>query len=67
MTIFKFKEGAKAEIGSEDPFYALSFGGYLKPEDVLEDPIQAQEVKKAVKLVQNFIQACQDNEIIEEC
>ncbi len=67
MTLFKFKPNAKAEIGSEDPLYALTFGGYLKPEGLLEDKELALEVKKAARLVQDFIQACQDNEIIEEC
>ena len=66
MNSFKFKENAKAEIGTEDPFYALSNGGYLKPESVLEDREQAKAVSDAVQLIQNFIDACYEFEVIEE-
>lgn len=66
MTIFKFKENAKAEIGTEDPFYALSNGGYLNPSSVLADEAQAKEVSYAVQLVQDFIDACFESEVIEE-
>lgn len=63
---FKFKDGASAEIGSEDPFYALSMGGYLKPASVLADEKQAEAVEDAVNLVQAFIDACYEEEVIEE-
>lgn len=64
---FKFKENAKAEIGSEDPFYALTKGGYLKPESLLADVDQIQAVQAAANLVEAFIDACYEQEIIEEC
>lgn len=63
---FKFKEDAKAEIGSEDPFYALTKGGYLKPESILADPKQANAVQDAADLVEAFIDACYEEEVIEE-
>ena len=65
--MFKFKEGAKQEIGSEDVWYALTDGGYLKPEVVIDDEKQLQELQEAIKLVRSFIQQCYDDEVIEEC
>jgi hypothetical protein len=63
---FKFKQGAKAEIGTEDPWYALTDGGYLRPEDVLSDQSQIEELTRAVKLVKQFIDQCYETGIIEE-
>lgn len=63
---FKFKKNAKAEIGTEDPFYALTKGGYLKPESVLADAEQVKEVQDAADLVEAFIDACYEAEVIEE-
>jgi hypothetical protein len=63
---FRFKENATAEIGSENPFYALTDGGYLDPEDVLADQEQAKQVQQAVKVVKAFIDACFAEGVIEE-
>ena len=64
---FKFKENAQAEIGSEEPWYALTDGGYLKPEEVLSNQQQIDELKKAISLVKAFIQQCYDSGVLEEC
>lgn len=63
---FKFKDDAEANIGSEDPFYALTKGGYLKPESVLADAEQAKAVRDAANLVESFIDACYKSGAIEE-
>ncbi len=52
---FTFKDDAKAEIGSEDPLYELTDGGYLKPDDVLADAADATRVNAAVDSVKGFI------------
>jgi hypothetical protein len=65
MEDFKFKEGAKAEIGGEDPWYCLTDGGYLKPEEVLADSCQAKKVQDAVDLVKAFIEACSEAKVID--
>lgn len=63
--IFKFELDAKADIGTEDPWYALT-EGYLKPEDVLSDPSQISSLKKAIELVEDFINDCYAEGVIEE-
>ncbi len=64
--LFKFKKGAKQEIGTEDPWYALTSGGYLKPEEVIEDASQLKHIREAIATVEAFIQQCYDESIIEE-
>jgi hypothetical protein len=66
MSKFKFKADAKQEIGTEDPWYALTDGGYLKPKEVVDDEKQLSELTAAIALVRDFIQQCYDDEVIEE-
>jgi hypothetical protein len=64
--MFKFKKNAKQHIGTEDVWYALTYGGYLKPEEVIDDPKQLKEVQNAIAIIQAFIQQCYDDDVIEE-
>jgi hypothetical protein len=66
MKKLTFIPDAKQEIGTEDPWYALTNGGYLKPEEVIADKKQLAEVQAAIALVEAFIQQCYDDEVIEE-
>jgi hypothetical protein len=66
MAEFTFKKDAKQEIGTEDPWYALTDGGYLKPEEVVDDEKQLRKLTEAISLVRSFIQQCYDDEVIEE-
>lgn len=53
--IFKFKPNVECNYGSEDPYYALTSGGYIDPKELLEDPKQAQAVIDATKIVEEFL------------
>lgn len=66
MTQFTFFPDIKQEIGTEDPWYALTDGGYLKPEEVVSDKEQLKMLEEAIQLVRDFIQQCYDDEVIEE-
>jgi hypothetical protein len=63
---FKFKKNVKVSIGTEDPWYALSYGGYLDPADVLSDKRQVKAVKDATAIVCDFLDQCREAEAIEE-
>ena len=52
------KPGAKAS--SSDFWYDLTRRDYLKPSELLEDPDVAKKVEEAVKLVQEFEDACRE-------
>ena len=61
----KFKKDAET-ITTDDPFYDMFDGGYIKPEDVLEDQ-DAQKVNDAIKTIQEFLDEGQKAGIIEYC
>lgn len=47
-------------VTSEDFWYDLAYGGYIKPEDCLEDALDAEKVNAAVKILKEFEKACED-------
>lgn len=63
---FKFKKNAKVNIGTEDPWYALTDGGYFQPHDVLKSEEQASQVLNAIDLVYQFIEDAYDAGVLEE-
>jgi len=60
---FKFKKGA--EVSTDDFWYDLTSGGYIKPENLLDDPEQAKAVKDAIDLLQSFHDTMEDKGILE--
>ncbi len=60
---FKFKPRTKT-IWSDDNWYDLSTGGYLKPEELLEDEEQIKKVKDAVQLILDFFEQAEEKNII---
>lgn len=62
---FDFIPDAKQEIGTEDPWYALN-NGYLNPEEVLADERQLEALQNAIELINDFIEQCFDEGIIED-
>ena len=61
---FNFKQIDEA-IFTTEPLYDLIEGGYIKPEDLLENPLQAEQVKGAISLIKNFIEQAESAEVIE--
>ena len=54
----KLKDGL--EISSSEFWYDLTKGGYLNPEEMIEDPEIAAKVRDAVKLIKEFEYACKE-------
>lgn len=48
------------EASSDDFWYDLTSGGYLKPEDILEDQEDVQRVKNAVQVLTEFERSCEE-------
>lgn len=48
----KFKKGVS--INTSEFWYDLTDGGYIKPENLLEDPEEAKKVNEAIKLLMKF-------------
>lgn len=58
----------------DDLLYNLFYGGYLDPEDLLADEKQAEEVRKAIRIVGKYVaqlgdaasELCEENDEEEE-
>lgn len=48
---------------SDDPYYDLFVGGYIRPEELLEDP---DEVLEAMRVITEFLDFLEEEEILEE-
>lgn len=63
---WKFKKNAEPQGSSDGFWYDITWGGYIKPEELLEDPTQLKQLQEAIKLVKSFEKALQDAELINE-
>ena len=53
----KIKDGCEATTA--DFWYDLTRGGYLRPGDILENPVDVQRVNDAVAVLVEFESACE--------
>lgn len=63
---WKFKENAKLQGSSDGFWYDITMGGYIKPEEVLEDKEQLQQLFDTLDLVENFERALESKGLLEE-
>ncbi len=56
------KEGL--EISTDDFWYDLTDGGYLKPSEICENSEDAAKVNKAVEVIRDFANSCEE-QIVE--
>ena len=54
----KIKEGCTAS--TSDFWYDLTSGGYLKPEDILENLEDIEQVNKAIDILRDFEDSCEE-------
>ena len=54
----KIKQGL--EISTDDFWYDLTDGGYLKPEEILENQSEILVVKDAIEVLKNFQNSCEE-------
>ena len=64
--IFNFKD-AKEPISTEDPYYDLFLGGYIKPGEFLSDKKQAEQIEQAIEVVKAFLKQAESIGVIEIC
>lgn len=58
---FKFTDKINDVNWDSDLFYDMTDGGYLDPEELLEDKELAHEIKKASLLLYFFFEAIRDH------
>ena len=54
----KIKNGCTAS--TDDFWYDLTIGGYLKPENILEDQKDIKKVKEAIEILIEFEMSCNE-------
>jgi hypothetical protein len=64
--VFIDKSEIESPVYSTDLYYDLFEGGYIKPEDMLEDPQQIADIYDAMNLIQMFLQGAQEHGHISE-
>lgn len=57
---WKFKENI--DIYTEEFWYDITDGGYIKPEEVLSDDEQIKKLKEAIDLVRSFEKAIDEKD-----
>lgn len=54
----KIKKGL--EISTSDFWYDLTDGGYLEPEQLLEDKRDIRDVNHAIEVIKDFQKSCEE-------
>lgn len=60
----KFKHRDEPVFTSE-PHYDLLDGGYIDPDELLEDPADAEHVKAAIETVKRFLDEAESAGVLE--
>lgn len=60
---WKFNPSTEPVYSSEE-WYDLTDGGYIKPEELLVDPKQVEELQEAIRIVRNFLDEAIDKNLI---
>jgi hypothetical protein len=55
---YKVKKGL--EVSTGDFWYDLSLGGYIDPNEILENTDDIEEVKNAIRIVKKFERSCEE-------
>ena len=58
MSTIKLKEGL--DVSTEDFWYDLTDGGYIKPEEMCANSDDAYAINQAIGLLQRFKEACEE-------
>lgn len=54
MEIEEWKVKGDVEVYTEEFWYDITDGGYLKPEEILSDQNQIKKLREAINLVRDF-------------
>ena len=63
---WKFKKNAEPQGSSSGFWYDITSGGYIRPEELIEDAGQLEKLKAALRLVRDFELSMEKAELIIE-
>ncbi len=66
MEKLKFKKDARPRGISEDFFYMINGGGWMRPEEYLEED-DAKRVREAIELIDKYQEQGMEEGFFEEC
>ena len=61
---FNFKT-TQEPVYSSDPYYDLTNGGYIRPNELLADAEQIKQVEQAIRTVYEFLEQAESNGVLE--
>lgn len=61
---YTVKDGAK--VSTDDRYGDLFDGGYIKPEEILEDHVAGQYVAHAVQVIKDFFRMLEQQGVLED-
>ena len=61
----KFIDVGEPVVSTDDLFYDLFVGGYVKPEKLLVDKEDVEKVQNAINIVQEFLDGAIEADVIE--
>lgn len=61
----EFKKNVKIE--TDDFYYDLFLGGYIKPEKILENRDDIKRVQDAIDVIDDFYNSAEEADIIVDC
>lgn len=64
---FKFKKDAEVIETTDDFMYMLFDGGYINPEEYLEDEEQIKKLNNAISLIKDFRNDFENAGLFQEC
>jgi hypothetical protein len=53
------------KIITNDFFYDLFDGGYIKPEDLLKNENDVETIKNAIKIIKEFRDLAEENDVLD--
>jgi len=63
---WKFKKDAEPQGSSDGFWYDLMSGGYIRPQDILEDKEQLEKLNESIRVVSSFEVAMGNADLINE-
>lgn len=63
---WKLKEDATPQGSSDGFWYDLTDGGYIRPDELIDDKDQLKKVLEAIQMLRSLEEALNDAELIEE-
>lgn len=63
---WEFKKNIESQGSSDGFWYDITYGGYIRPEELLENEHQLKQLNDALEVIRSFEEALEENELLNE-